>query len=80
MYDKINIDDFLYSEEVNISTDSTTEEVIEVATPSDALPSDVINQINDNLSVIVFILLLFLVLHFKSIIHSYFHKNTNEMR
>lgn len=80
MYDKINIDDFLYSEEVNTFTDSTTEEVSEVATSSDALPSDVIKQINDNLSVIVFILLLFCILHFKSIIHSYFHKNTNEMR
>lgn len=80
MYDKINIDDFLFSEEGFTITDPTTEEVRPVATPSDAISPDVINQINDNLSVIVFILLLFLVLQFKSIIHSYFHKNTNEMR
>lgn len=80
MYDKINIDDFLFSEEGFTITDPTTEEVREVATPSDAISSDAIDQINDNLSVIIFLLLLFCILQFKSIIHSYFHKNTNEMR
>ena len=65
MYDKINIDDFLFSEEGFTITDPTTEEVRPVATPSDAISPDVINQINDNLSVIVFILLLFLVLQKK---------------
>lgn len=81
MYDKIFIDDFLYNEEVTEFTTETSGETTEIASLTDAASYDVVlNDINNNLSIITFILLIFLIFHFKSILHNVFYNNTKEMK
>lgn len=81
MYDKIFIDDFLYSQEVTEVTTETSEETTEVASLTDASSYDVVlNDINNNLNIIIFIFLIFLIFHFKSILHNVFYNNTKEMK
>ena len=84
---KINIDDILYTEEVNTPTDATSETTTEttteantVASPTDAVSKEDINNINHNLEIIIFILFCFLILKCKMIIHKQFYKHTDEMK
>ena len=83
---KINIDDILYSEEINTPTDASTEENTEssteavVASPTDAVSKEDINTLNHNMEIIIFILFCFLILKCKMIIHKQFYKHTDEMK